>query len=75
MRMLLEDPNTLASEISALISARKARIIGQKDLELPYHPLVVHLFQACFRRCKKSLRLSDLHFHKVIEDLVLQEHV
>ncbi|CAL8466526.1 g6062 [Coccomyxa elongata] len=46
LRMLLEDPNTLASEIAALISARKARLISQKDLELPYHPLVVHLFQA-----------------------------
>ncbi|CAL8469124.1 g8665 [Coccomyxa elongata] len=46
LRMLLDDPTTLASEISTLISARKARVIGQKDLELPYHPLVVYLFQA-----------------------------
>ena len=54
LRMLLEDPNTLAAEISALISARKARLVVQKDSELPYHPLVVHLFQARIGRSKRA---------------------
>lgn len=56
LRLLLEDPMTLAQEIEVLIIAKLQRKIGtHEDLELPYHPIVLHIFQACARLLRHTL--------------------
>ena len=65
LQLLLAEPDYLQGELCSLVEMRLRRVIGSHvDLEVPYHPITLALFQArCSSHCFGILTAPLISLH------------
>ena len=65
LQLLLAEPDYLQGELCSLVEMRLKRLIGSHiDLEVPYHPITLALFQArCSSHCFGILTAPLISLH------------